>query len=74
MKCAICRNGVTKNGKITVVLEKNETTLVCKNVPAEVCDNCGEEYVSSATNRKLLLKAQEAVQRGVDLEMLRFAA
>jgi len=56
------------------VLEKNETTLVCKNVPAEVCDNCGEEYVSSATNRKLLLKAQEAVQRGVDLEMLRFAA
>ncbi|MBS1254228.1 MAG: hypothetical protein MAG581_00017 [Deltaproteobacteria bacterium] len=74
MKCAICRNGVTQNGRITVVLEKDHTTVVCKNVPADVCENCGEEYVSSKTNGELLTKAQEALKRGVDLEMLRFAA
>jgi YgiT-type zinc finger domain-containing protein len=74
MKCAICRHGETTDGFITVVLEREATTLVFKNVPANVCENCGEEYLSAETNRVLLQKAQEAVDRGVDLELLRFAA
>ena len=74
MKCAICKNGVTIPGNTTIVLEKDTATLVFKNVPAEICDNCGEEYLSSSTNNKLLEKANDAVKRGVDLELLRFAA
>ncbi len=74
MKCAICRNGSTVKGFITVVLERDQTTLVFKNVPAEICENCGEEYLSEETNRVLLDKAQDAADRGVDLELLRFAA
>jgi YgiT-type zinc finger domain-containing protein len=74
MKCAICRNGTTSEGYITVVLERGRSTLIFKNVPANVCDNCGEEYLSEKTNRELLIKAKEAADRGVDLELLRFAA
>lgn len=74
MKCAICKNGETTSGKITVVLEKGSTTLVFKGVPAEICDNCGEEYVSSETNSSLLKTAKEAALKGVELEMMRFAA
>lgn len=74
MKCAICRNGYTVNGNITVVLERGLSTVVIKNVPAKVCENCGEEYLSEETNRQLLKKAKEAVDRGVELELLRFAA
>ncbi len=74
MKCAICRNGETLEGFITVVLERGRTTLLFKNVPAQVCENCGEEYLSSETNNGLLNKAQDAVARGVDFEMLRYAA
>jgi YgiT-type zinc finger domain-containing protein len=74
MKCAICRNGHTIEGYITVVLEREQSTVVFKNVPAKICENCGEEYLSEETNRKLLHKAKEAVDRGVDLELLRFAA
>ena len=74
MKCAICQNGETSAGLISVVMEKGETTLLFKKVPAQVCDNCGEEYLSSDTNRGLLEKANDAVERGVDFEMLRFAA
>ena len=61
-------------GHITVVLERDQATLVFKNVPAMICENCGEEYLSADTNRLLLQKAQEAVDRGVDLELMRFAA
>ena len=74
MKCAICKNGQTIGGHITVVLERGESTLVFKNVPAQVCENCGEEYLSENTNHTLLQKAEDAFVRGVDLELLRFAA
>ena len=74
MKCAICRNGYTREGHATVVLERDETTLVFKEVPACICDNCGEEYLSSETNRSLLERAKEALNRNVFLEMLRYAA
>jgi YgiT-type zinc finger domain-containing protein len=74
MKCAICKNGETKPGTITVVLEKEKSTIVVRGVPAEVCETCGEEYVASDTNGLLLKKANEAVKKGVDLELLRYAA
>ena len=74
MKCAICRNGHTVEGRITVVLERDQTTLVFKDVPATICENCGEEYLAEETNRELLKRAEEAASRGVDLELLRFAA
>lgn len=74
MKCAICRNGHTIAGHITVVLEREKSTIVFKNVPALICENCGEEYLSEETNRTLLIKATESANRGVDLELLRFAA
>ncbi len=74
MKCAICQSGVTLEGYATIVLEKDHTTLVFKRVPAEVCENCGEEYISEEVNKALLLRAREEMGRGVVLEMLNFAA
>ncbi len=74
MKCAICHSGVTVEGYATIVLEKDHTTLVFKKVPAEVCENCGEEYISEEVNKALLLRAREELERGVVLEMLNFAA
>jgi YgiT-type zinc finger domain-containing protein len=74
MKCTICRNGITEKGFTTVTLEKNNTILVFKKVPAEICDNCGEEYISSETNKKLLTCARNEINRGVSLELLEFAA
>jgi len=73
MKCAICRNGITESGYTTVLLEKDDTTLVFKNVPAQICSNCGEEYISSEINRAILSRAREESDRGITLEMLRFA-
>lgn len=58
MKCAICKHGETRPGKATLTLERNETTLVIKGVPAEVCANCGEEYVSEEITVRLLETAE----------------
>ena len=72
MKCAICRHGHTESGFTTVTLERNQTTLVFKQVPADICENCGEVYLSSEINRTLLKQAEQELQRGVFLEMVNY--
>ena len=74
MKCAICQHGTTTDGYTTVVLERDQTTVVFKKVPAQICGTCGEEYVSSVVNKALLSRAHEEWKRGIILEMLNFAA
>ena len=74
MKCVICKNGKTQAGKATVTLEREKTTLVVKDVPAEVCENCGEEYVNEKTTARLLKTAEEAVRAGVQVDVRLFEA
>lgn len=44
MKCPICKHGSTHKGYASITLERDGTTLFFKNVPADICDNCGEIY------------------------------
>ena len=74
MKCVICKQGETNQGFVTVLLTRNETTIIFKNVPADVCDNCGEYYLSEEVTEKLLTRAEIAVQNGAEVEILKFAA
>ncbi|QSZ42377.1 DUF4258 domain-containing protein [Sulfurimonas aquatica] len=50
-------------------LEKNGATLVFKNVPALVCDNCGEKYLAGKTSKELLVKAKEIAKSGVEIDI-----
>ena len=58
MKCIICKHGETKLGVTTITLEKGNSTIVFKEVPAQICDNCGEKYIDKATTKDLLNKAR----------------
>ena len=46
MTCVICKQGETHPGETTVTLTRGETTVVIKNVPADICEDCGEYYLS----------------------------
>ena len=74
MKCVICKQGRTYNGMTTVTLGRGHTTVVIKDVPAEICENCGEYYLSEEVTEKVQGMAEQAVQHGVELEVLRYAA
>jgi YgiT-type zinc finger domain-containing protein len=74
MKCVICRNGETRPGKVTVTIERDGTTLIVRGVPAEICENCGEEYVEDSAAVKLLETAEEAARAGAHLDIREFAA
>jgi YgiT-type zinc finger domain-containing protein len=74
MKCVICRKGETAPGQTTVTLQRGETTVVIKGVPADICENCGEQYFSAELTGKLLAQAEQAVKNGAEVEIVRFAA
>jgi YgiT-type zinc finger domain-containing protein len=74
MKCVICKNGETTPKNITVTLERDGVTLVMRGVPADVCENCGEEYVSREVTKNLLQKAKEASAQGAHLDVREYVA
>ena len=72
MKCVICKHGETKEGTTTVTLEKNSSTIVFKEVPAHICDNCGEKYIDEDTTKELLKKARIIVKNGVEVDIRKY--
>jgi YgiT-type zinc finger domain-containing protein len=74
MTCVICKHGETSPGQVTVTLQRGETTIIIKRVPAQVCENCGEYYLDEATSQDLMQRAEQAATAGAEVEILRYAA
>lgn len=74
MECVICKSGKMKAGKVTVTLQRKESIIVVKNVPAKVCENCGEYTLSEEVTRKLMGIAEQAVANNAEIEVLQYAA
>jgi len=72
MKCLICKHGEARPGKARVVLQRGQTTVIIKDVPGDVCENCGEYYLSDAVTGAVLAMAEEAVARGTEVEIVRY--
>lgn len=74
MKCVICHNGETRPGTADKAMSHEGMTLVVKNVPAEICENCGERYFDAEVTRELLRLAREAAAAGVVVDVRYYAA
>ncbi len=74
MKCTICKLGETNKGLTMVTLHRGESVIVVKDVPAQICENCGEYYLSDDISGQVMALAEEAVKRNAEVEVLRFAA
>ncbi len=72
MKCIVCKHGDTQPGKMTATLQQGDTTIVVKEVPADVCNNCGEEYLSQEISAQLLKQAEEAVKAGIQIDVRKY--
>ena len=73
MKCPICRHGETRPGAVTVSFERGGMTIVFREVPALVCENCGEAFHDEAVTVALLKQAEQAAAAGVEIDVRRFA-
>lgn len=69
MKCLMCKESKPIYGLITVTLERGETNLVIKNVPALVCPLCSEAYVDELTTERLFAEASEMEESGLQMDV-----
>ena len=74
MKCVICKTGQTHPGITTVTLQREKTVVVIRDVPAEICEDCGEYYLNEDTARRVYADADGTVKRHVEVEIQHYAA
>ena len=60
--------------EVAVTLQRGATSVILKGVPAEVCENCGEYYLSAEVVGQVAERAEAAVASGGEVEILRYAA
>ena len=72
MNCVICKLGETIPETTTITLERDGFTLVVRNVPAQVCDDCGEAYVSETDTARILTVAGQMAETGVSFDVCEY--
>ena len=59
MKCVVCKQADTRRGVVTITLRRAGATFVVNDVVAQVCPDCGEEYVDSKVAVEVLRSAEK---------------
>jgi len=74
MLCFVCKSGTVEPGRVTYVVERDGHVAVIRDVPAEVCRQCGEEYFGSETAQAIYDQAERILAHGSEVEIAKFAA
>lgn len=56
-KCTFCQ-GTTHNGKSTFTVDLDNCIVVIRNVPSQICKQCGETYYTTEVMQQLYQIAQ----------------
>jgi len=60
--CVHCKRGRLARGITTATFDAEGTTVVIRNVPAELCDTCGEGSFDERTSERLVELAADAAR------------
>ena len=56
--CTFCK-GTTKDGFSTFTVDLENCVIVIRNVPSQICEQCGETYSSTEVMQQLFRIAQD---------------
>mgnify|MGYP000966812946 CR=1 FL=1 len=73
MRCVVCNQAKIIFATTSVLLERDELSLMFKNVPAQVCPNCGEAYADEQVTAILLRTAERLALAGTKKEEIEYA-
>ncbi len=68
-KCLLC-GGQKKPGKTIYSVDLGFGVIVVRNVPATLCDQCGEEWISPEVASQLELLVEEARRKKLQVEVV----
>ena len=73
-QCPICSAGTLQEGATTLTMEWGEATIVFKDVPADVCDTCGEAFIDEDVSKDAYEQAEAAVEAGAQFDVRYYKA
>ena len=71
--CVICRVGERKPGVTSITLSRDETAVIVRQVPAEICDSCGHSYFEASVVDALEKIHEDAIAAGARYAVRDFA-
>ena len=72
MKCPICKFGEMQAGFTQVVLTRGNATVIFRNVPAQICDDCGEYYLDEETAQDVYSHAEQCFSSGQEVAIMEY--
>ena len=72
MRCVMCKRGETKPGVTSVLLTRDDFTFVLRDVPADICEVCGEDYIKGEVAKDLYKLAERIRSQGTLLDVRRY--
>ena len=63
MECLVCNHPMVQRN-VTLNLRTGEKLLVIEDVPATVCENCGEKVFTPEITRQVQTMAKEHIRAG----------
>lgn len=70
--CPLCKGSIHE-GNSTFTVDLGFGVVVVRDVPADVCSQCGEEWLSNATTEKLEKIVEAAREKHVTVEVARWS-
>ncbi len=70
--CFLCKNDELKPGVTDTSITRGDVAVVVKGVPAGVCANCGEPYLTPAVSKRLKEEFKDAEKTGVEFMVRRY--
>ena len=77
-QCPMCSAGTLRKasagGTTTLTMERGEATIVFKDVPADVCDVCGEAFIDEDISEDVYEQAEAAIEAGAQFDVRYYEA
>ena len=71
MRCPICK-GELKRGTTTFTADLEKGVLIIKNVPADVCNQCGEAFIPNDVAKSIEQVVKSAREKKMEIEIVSY--
>lgn len=73
MTCPVCKSNMLPGKTVLTFKMENEQILVIKDVPALICEQCGEEFIDLETSKNVERQVNKAIQNGISMGFLNYS-
>lgn len=74
MKCVICKTGHTEPSMSSTVFDQDGRVIVVRDVPAQVCQQCGETYFSKEVTAQIYEQVMQVMEGDTEVEIIHLKA